>query len=61
MEVYDVLIVLIVFAFVFGIVKMGLRYSENKQRIQHGYPLRDGSRPENAPPERESDNTRREQ
>ena len=41
---YIALIVLIVFMFVFSIVKMALRHEENMQRIKHGYPLKDGTR-----------------
>ena len=37
------MIVLIVFAFVLGVVKMALRHEENIQRIKHGYPLADGA------------------
>ncbi len=38
-------IVAIVFGCVYNIVRMGIRHSENLERIKHGYPLRDGSRP----------------
>jgi hypothetical protein len=45
--------------FILRVVKLGTRYSENIERIKHGYPTLDGSRPDyNAEPEKEGYNER---
>jgi len=48
-------VVAIVMYTVFSIVKMGIRYSENIERIKHGYPTLDGAVPlDGAPKEGEA-------
>ena len=34
--------------FIIRIVKLGIKYSENVERMQHGYPLLDGTMPINS-------------
>ena len=41
---FAVVIVAIVFAFVYHIVKLSLEYSERIERIKHGYPLEDNEK-----------------
>jgi len=42
-----VIVVVAIFTeFILRVVKMGTRYSENKRRIEHGYPTIDGAQPE---------------
>ncbi|MDR3239628.1 MAG: hypothetical protein LBT44_06025 [Clostridiales bacterium] len=42
---WSTLIILIVFASVISIIKMGLRHAENIERIKHGYPTLDDKAP----------------
>ena len=46
-------IVVVVFGFVYLVIKMGLRHAENIKRIEHGYPLLDGSVPKDEETRRE--------
>jgi hypothetical protein len=42
--------------FIVRLVKIGTKYSENMERIKHGYPTLDGSTPLKEPEQRESYN-----
>jgi hypothetical protein len=49
MGIWEALVIIVaivvVAGFVLRVVKMGIRYSENVERIKHGYPTIDGAKP----------------